>query len=313
MNRISGISVFSPATVSNLGCGFDILGFPIRGVGDTVKVALNDQKLIRIKKIQCEEPIPDDAETNVASYAISRMLKRLNSNQGFDIELYKDIIPGSGIGSSASSSAGAVVAANELLGKPFSVYELIDFAMEAEGMASGGKHADNVAPALMGGITIIRSYKPFEAISIEPPRDLWVVLLHPQMEIKTELSRRILPEQIPLKDAVVQWGNVAGLIAGFYTSDYDLIGRSMEDVIVTPYRSKLIPGYNNVKSAAMKNGALGFAISGSGPSVFAFCRGEDNALQVKEAIDICYQEENILFNIYVSQINKKGTFVIDNW
>ncbi|MFP4048070.1 MAG: homoserine kinase, partial [Bacteroidales bacterium] len=237
MNRISGISVFSPATVSNLGCGFDILGFPIRGVGDTVKVALNDQKLIRIKKIQCEKPIPGDVETNVASFAISRMLKRLNSNQGFDIELYKDIIPGSGIGSSASSSAGAVVAANELLGKPFSVYELIDFAMEAEGMASGGKHADNVAPALMGGITIIRSYKPFEAISIEPPRDLWVVLLHPQMEIKTELSRRILPEQIPLKDAVVQWGNVAGLIAGFYTSDYDLIGRSMEDVIITPYRS----------------------------------------------------------------------------
>lgn len=313
MNKFSGIRVFSPATVSNLGCGFDILGFPIEGVGDTIKVTLNDQRSIRINKIHCEKPIPDDVETNVASYAVNRMLQRLNSNQGFDIELYKDIIPGSGIGSSASSSAGAVVAANELLGKPFSVYELIDFAMEAEGMASGGKHADNVAPALMGGITLIRSYNPFDVIKIEPPKDLWVVLLHPQMEIKTELGRRILPKQIALKDAVVQWGNVAGLISGFYTSDYELIGRSMEDVIVTPYRLKLIPGYDKVKSAAIYNGALGFAISGSGPSVFAFCKGKNNALQVKKAIDQCYQEENIPFNIYLSQINKQGTFVIDSW
>ncbi|MFO8234982.1 MAG: homoserine kinase [Bacteroidales bacterium] len=313
MNNTKGIKVFAPATVSNLGSGFDILGFPIEGAGDVIKVEKNASSLIRINKIECAEPLPDDPENNVASYAMINMLKKLNSKQGFDIELYKDVIPGSGIGSSASSSAAAVVAVNELLGNPFSKNELIHFAMEAEAMASGGKHADNVAPALLGGISLIRSYNPFEVITIVPPQDLWVVVLHPQMEIKTELSRRILPDQIDIRKAITQWGNVAGLISGFYTSDYELIGRSLEDVVVEPYRSKLIPGYAATKAAALKNGALGCAISGSGPSVFAFCYGENNAQKARNSMRNVYQAENIPFKFYVSQINRQGTIILDRW
>jgi homoserine kinase len=309
MKETKGISVFSPATISNLGSGFDIIGFPIESAGDTVKVEKNDSSKLVITKVTGYKDVPTNPEKNVASFAIMKMLEELNINQGFNIEIHKGVMPGSGIGSSACSSTAAVVAVNELLGKPFSQHELIEWAMEGEGMASGGKHADNVAPAILGGVTVIRSYEPFDVIRIEPPEDLWSVLIHPQMEIKTELSRRILPKNILLKNAVKQWGNVAGLVAGFYTSDYELIGRSMEDFIVEPVRSELIPGFQKIKSAASAD-ALGCTISGSGPSVFALCKGEEKALKVKEAISNAYKNENIPYNMYHSKISNTGTVIL---
>jgi len=313
MENLSAIRVFSPATISNLGSGFDIIGFPIENVGDTLKVEKNNTSRVLITEITGYRDIPDDPEKNVASFAVMKMLEKINSKQGFNIEIHKEVMPGSGIGSSASSSTAAVVGVNELLGRPFSQHELVELAMDAEGMASGGKHADNVAPAILGGITVIRSYKPFDVIRIEPPEDLWCVLIHPQMEIKTELSRRILPDTVELKDAVTQWGNVAGLVAGFYTADYDLIGRSMEDVIVEPVRAELIPGYHKVKKAALENSALGCTISGSGPSVFALCKGEERALQVKKAMSYSYKDENINYNMYHSKISNKGTDILQTW
>jgi homoserine kinase len=311
MNTLKSIQVFAPATVSNLGSGFDIIGFPIENVGDTVQVTQNEKQVVRITNISGYKDIPIEASKNVASYALIKLLEKLGVNKGFDIAIEKAVKPGSGIGSSASSSVAAVYAVNELLGQPFTDNELIAFAMEGEGLASGGKHADNVAPALLGGITVLRSYNPLDVIRIEPPEQLRVVLLHPQIEIKTREARDILPKQIPLKDAVHQWGNVAGLISGLYSSDYEMIGRSMEDVIVEPRRSSLIPGYDQLKSTALEAGALGCTISGSGPSVFALTKGDKVAKQVENAMKDAYNAQEIPFNVYSSFISSQGAMIID--
>ena len=311
MNTTKSIQVFAPATVSNMGSGFDIIGFPIENVGDTVQVTQHEKQVVRITNISGYKDIPLEASKNVASYAVIKLLEKLGVNTGFDIAIEKAVKPGSGIGSSASSSVAAVYAVNELLGKPFTDNELIEFAMEGEGLASGGKHADNVAPALLGGITVLRSYNPLDVIRIEPPEHLRVILLHPQIEIKTKEARDILPRQIPLKDAIHQWGNVAGLISGLYASDYEMIGRSMEDVIIEPRRSSLIPGYDQLKSAAQKAGALGCTISGSGPSVFALAKGKQVALEVEKAMREAYKAQEVPFNVYSSSISSQGATIID--
>ena len=311
MNTTKSIQVFAPATVSNMGSGFDIIGFPIENVGDTVQVTQHEKQVVRITNISGYKDIPLEASKNVASYAVIKLLEKLGVNTGFDIAIEKAVKPGSGIGSSASSSVAAVYAVNELLGQPFTDNELIEFAMEGEGLASGGKHADNVAPALLGGITVLRSYNPLDVIRIEPPEHLRIILLHPQIEIKTKEARDILPRQIPLKDAIHQWGNVAGLISGLYASDYEMIGRSMEDVIIEPRRSSLIPGYDQLKSAAQKAGALGCTISGSGPSVFALAKGKQVALEVEKAMREAYKAQEVPFNVYSSSISSQGATIID--
>ncbi len=311
MNTLKSIRVFAPATVSNLGSGFDIIGFPVENVGDTVKVTRNTQQVVRITDISGYKEIPSEASKNVASFAVIKLLEKLGENTGFDIAIEKVVKPGSGIGSSASSSVAAVYAVNELLGQPFTDNELIELAMEGEGLASGGKHGDNVAPALLGGITVLRSYTPLDVIRIEPPEQLRVVLLHPQIEIKTKEARDILPKQIPLEAAIHQWGNVAGLVSGLYTADYEMIGKSMEDVIVEPRRSSLIPGYDQLKSAALTAGALGCTISGSGPAVFALARGDKAAGKVENAMKEAYNKHEIPFNVYSSSISLQGAMIID--
>lgn len=312
MRRKNSVNVFAPATISNMGSGFDIIGFPLENVGDTVQVSRNDQHSLRIGRLTGYTDLPLESDENVATFAVKQMLLRLGSGQGFDIDIHKEVKPGSGIGSSASSSVAAVFAVNELLDNPFTPYELIEFAMEGEMLASGDKHGDNVTPAMLGGITLIRSYHPFDVIRIAPPKDLYVVLLHPQIEVKTEMSRSILPEKVPLKQAIQQWGNVGGLIAGLYTSDYELIGRSMEDVVAEPVRSSLIPGYIDLKAAAMNKGALGFNISGSGPSVFAITKGRDDAQKIEEELRAVYRQENIDFNTYVSKVSSLGARVVES-
>lgn len=254
------------------------------------------------------QDLPMETTQNVAGVAGLALLEALGSDAGFDIKIDKRIKAGSGIGSSAASSAGAVWAINHLLGNPFTTKELIPFAMEGERLASGVAHADNVAPALLGGFSLVRSTDPLDVISLPSPSELYATVIHPQIEIKTADSRRILKSNLSLKDAITQWGNVGGLVAGLYREDYELIGRSLQDVVIEPVRSILIPGFNEIKAAALNAGALGGGISGSGPSVFALSKGKDKALKVADAIRLAYEPFGISFDIHISNINEKGVY-----
>ena len=309
MNK--NIKVFAPASVSNVGCGFDILGFAIDGIGDEMILSKNDSNKMHIKPIDGYENLPTEPTKNVAGVAIQSLLDDLGSNQGFDIEIIKNIKPGSGIGSSSASAAGAVVAVNELLGKPYTRKELVNFAMQGEVAASGDAHADNAAPTVLGGFCIVRAYDPLDVIQIESPKDLWCVVIHPQIEIKTKEARELLSPKVDLKKAIRQWGNVAGLISGLHQSDYNLIGRSLEDHIVEKQRKVLIPEFDNLKQAVMRAGALGCSISGSGPSVFALCEGEDKAKAVSSAMDKVFSKTTIPYFIYVSQVSNNGVRILE--
>ncbi|WP_372755687.1 homoserine kinase [Labilibaculum sp.] len=304
------VKVFAPGSVSNVGCGFDILGFAIDGVGDEMIIAKNDQKKIRIHPVKDYENLPTDPLKNVAGVAIQALLDDLGSNQGFDVEIIKNIKPGSGIGSSAASAAGAVVAVNELLNKPYSRLQLVDFAMKGEEVASGDVHADNVAPATLGGFCLIRGYDPLDVIHIKAPDELWCTVIHPQIEIKTKEAREILSPEVPLKTAIRQWGNVAGLMSGLYTSNYDLIGRSLEDRIVEPQRKVLIPDFDELKLSVMEAGALGCSISGSGPSVFALAKGRETADLIAAAMDTVYKRTGLDYKIYVSKVSEDGVRIL---
>lgn len=303
------IKIFAPATIANLSCGFDVLGCCLDAVGDEMIVRKNDLRVVRILKITGQD-LPLETEKNVAGAAILALLKSLESKQGFDVEIIKNIKPGSGIGSSAASAAGAVYAVNNLLGYPYTNNELIAFAMEGERLASGNAHADNVAPALLGGFSLVRSYVPLEIIALPTPPQLRAVILHPLIVINTKYSRSILKEEVNLRDAVSQWGNVGALVSSLYKEDYQLFGRCLEDKIVEPLRSKLIPYFDELKEEALENGALGFGISGSGPSVFAMCKGEAISTKVKTALDIFYKEKGIEFNLYDSKINPQGIKIL---
>jgi len=299
------IKIFCPATIANISCGFDVLGVALDSVGDEMIVRKVLEKGIRITKLTGQD-LPLETNKNVAGVAGIALLEASDYDGGFEIEIYKKIKAGSGIGSSAASSTGAVWAMNELLGKPFSKIDLVKFAMEGERLASGVAHADNVAPALFGGFTLVRSYDPLDVIPIPSPNELYATVIHPQIEVKTSDSRSVLRTKITLAQGIKQWGNVGGLVAGLFTSDYDLIGRSLVDHIVEPIRSILIPGFDDVKSEAIKAGALGSGISGSGPSIFAFSKGADTAQKVAESMKEVYQEIGIDFDVHVSRVNVEG-------
>ncbi|HCM78010.1 MAG TPA: homoserine kinase [Cytophagales bacterium] len=305
------IKVFSPATVSNVTCGFDVLGFALEKPGDIIVARENASKGAHINQIIGSQNIPIDPLENVATVAANALLKHLGSGAGIEFTLYKNIKPGSGIGSSASSATAAVFATNQLLGTPIkNSFDLLPFAMAGEQIASGAFHADNVAPALLGGFVIVRSNDPLDVIQLGTPPDLYAVVIHPDLQIKTAESRKLLPKQVPLKDVVTQTGNLAGLVAGVLQHDYNLIGRSMKDVIVEPARETTIPGFKELKKAALNAGALGAGISGSGPSVFALCKGATSAQKVLDSMKSAYQNTHIQFDIYLSAINKRGTIEI---
>jgi|TARA_R110002126_G_scaffold90199_1_gene215291 homoserine kinase len=299
------IKVFCPATVANVSCGFDVLGVALDSVGDEMVIRKVPQKGIKITKLTGQD-LPKETLNNVAGVAGNAFLLASDYDGGFEIEINKKIKPGSGIGSSAASSAGAVWAMNHLLGNPFSKTELVKFAMEGERLASDVAHADNVAPALFGGFTLVRSYSPLDIISIPAPTELYVTIIHPQIEIKTSDSRKILKTTISMETGIKQWGNVGGLVAGLFKEDYELIGRSLEDHIVEPIRSILIPGFDEVKKVSIEAGALGSGISGSGPSIFAFSKGNETALKVGNAMKSVYDKIGIAYEIHVSKINMEG-------
>ncbi|MFN3405755.1 MAG: homoserine kinase [Cytophagaceae bacterium] len=305
------IKVFAPATVANVACGFDVLGFAVESPGDEVILKKKSSPGIKISSITGDEGrLSKDAEKNTVGVSIQRFLNHIGSKQGIEISLNKKMPLGSGLGSSAASAVAGVFAVNQLLGLPMTQQELLPFAMEGERMACGSAHADNVAPSLLGGFVLIRSYDPLDVIKIPTPANLYCTIIHPQIEVQTKDARDILKKQILLKDAVIQWGNVAGLIAGLMMSDYELIGRSMHDVIVEPIRSILIPGFDDVKKSAIDAGALGCGISGSGPSIFALSKTKDNAQKVGQAMQKVFNSIDIGSEVYISKINNSGPQII---
>ena len=305
------IKIFCPATIANLSCGFDVLGLCLATAGDEMIIRKSEIKGVRITKIEGAN-LPMETENNVAGVAALAMLEEVETEFGFEIEIYKHIKAGSGIGSSAASSAGAVFGINELLGQPFTRKELVKFAMQGEKLASGNAHADNVAPALLGGFTLVRCSNPLDIIKIESPSELYATVVHPQIELKTSDARSILKQTISLKSAITQWGNVGGLVAGLYTQDYELIGRSLHDEIIEPIRSMLIPGFDLIKQTAYENGALGSGISGSGPSIFALSKGKENADKIASAMSAVYEEMNLPYEIHVSKVNDEGITIIQS-
>ena len=303
------IKIFSPATVANVACGYDVLGFCLDAVGDEMLIRKVDKKGIRITKIEGFE-LPFKTELNVAGVSALAMYETLQPDCGFEIEIYKNIKPGSGIGSSAASAVGSVFGMNALLGSPYNKTELTQFAMKGEALASKCEHADNLAPALFGGFTLVKSLSPLEILEIPSPDKLYATIIHPQIEVKTADSRAILPKEVKLQEAIVQWANFGSLIHSLHTNNYQLMKRSLHDAIIEPHRSKLIPFYKEVKQAALNAGALGTNISGSGPSIFSLCKGIETATLVSEAIEKVYLSTGIKFDIHISKINIEGIKVL---
>lgn len=304
------IKLFAPATVANVSCGFDVLGFCLDPIGDEMIIRKTDQPGVRITKIVGQD-LPLVTKKNVAGVAAEALLASLETPYGFEIEIYKNIKAGSGIGSSAASAAGAVFGINELLGRPYSRKELIQFAMKGEELASGVGHADNVSPALLGGFTLVRCNKEVDVIALPSPSELYATIIHPIIELRTADARSVLKKKIPLSKAIEQWGNLAALVSGLYTDDYSLISRSQVDVVIEPERSPLIPFFNDLKAAAVNAGALGSGISGSGPSIYALSKGEETAQKVRQQMEEVFLPMNIDFNTYVSKINAEGIKIIE--
>jgi len=310
------IKIFAPATIANISCGFDVLGCCLDTIGDEMIIRKSPEKGIKITKIVGMD-LPYKANNNVAGVAALALLDKLASNKeltnyqgGFEIEIYKNIKPGSGIGSSAASAAGAVFAINELLDKPFSKLELVEFARKGEELACGSPIADNVAPAIFGGFTLVRSTAPLEILQLPTLKDLYATIIHPQIEIKTADSRAVLPDKIPLKDGVKQWANVGAFVHALHTEDYELLSNSLKDYIVEPHRSKLIPEFDKIKKTALKEGALGCGISGSGPSIFTFSKGIQIAEIISDKLSLIFKNTHIESHHYVSKINTQGIKII---
>ncbi len=310
------IKIFAPATIANISCGFDVLGCCLDTIGDEMIIRKSPKKGIKITKIVGMD-LPYEANNNVAGVAALALLDKLASNKeltnyqgGFEIEIYKNIKPGSGIGSSAASAAGAVFAINELLDKPFSKLELVEFARKGEELACGSPIADNVAPAIFGGFTLVRSTAPLEILQLPTLKDLYATIIHPQIEIKTADSRAVLPDKIPLKDGVKQWANVGAFVHALHTEDYELLSNSLKDYIVEPHRSKLIPEFDKIKKTALKEGALGCGISGSGPSIFTFSKGIQIADIISDKLSLIFKNTHIESHHYVSKINTQGIKII---
>ncbi|MDX5338973.1 MAG: homoserine kinase [Cyclobacteriaceae bacterium] len=303
---------FAPATVANVSCGFDILGFAIDAMGDIVEIKEKQTPGLVVKSIEGDEGrLPYEVEKNTCAVAIQAMMDELGMEVGMEIYLKKGLPLGSGMGSSAASAVAALMAANHLMGEPFEKKDLLPFSIAAEKAACGAGHADNVAPSLLGGFVLIRDYHPLDVIKLPVPEDLYCTLLHPHFELRTADSRSVLRDHVSLKHATIQSGNVAGLIAGLFQGDYELIGRSLRDVIAEPYRATLIPGFYEVKEAVKSAGALGMGISGSGPTLFALSKGPESVKAISQAAQQVYESIGLGVDTYFSAINTQGAFVLE--
>lgn len=307
------VRVFAPASIGNVSCGFDVLGLAVQAPGDEVFITLNDSQNVTIKSIEGGDGrIPVEPRENTASVAVIEYLKSINSNQGAEITLYKNLPLGSGMGSSAASAVAAVAAINHLMGEPLKREQLLPFVMEAERVACGSAHPDNAAPSLLGGLILVRENNPLDIVRIPTPKELMCVLVHPHIEVRTRDARQVLKPTISLKDGITQWANTAALVAGMMKDDYELIGRSLVDVVAEPMRSVLIPGFDRIKKEALHNGALGCGISGSGPTIFCLCKGIENARRAGKTIEQEFNSMNLANEVYVSEVNQEGARIIES-
>ena len=300
------IQVFAPASIANVSCGFDVFGFAIEELGDFVDARFNNEGKIIIESIEGAEGLPLEPELNVTAIAAQALLDEVGEKRGITFNIRKTVIPGSGLGSSASGAVAGAFAANELAGKPFSKQELVRFAGVGEQVASNQLHHDNVAPSMLGGFSVVRSNEPLDVLSIDYPEDIRVVVAHPQIEVKTKQAKRMLGRTMSISNAVIQFGNVAGLVLGMTSKNYDLIGRSMVDMLAEPVRSRLIPLYDEAKQISLEAGAIGTNIAGSGPAIFSFCKGDKSAKAVLEAFKKVYAKSSLSVNYFTSKINPEG-------
>ena len=308
---MKAVTIFAPATVANVGCGFDVMGFAFEGIGDIVRMRLLEGedaiKYINLSGVD----LPEDIEMNIMTPAIRAIREASGVNRAVEVKILQKIIPGSGIGSSAAAVSAAVYGYNALIGFPFNDEELINFALEGETLASGAKHADNVAPCLMGGVVLIRDYNPLDLVSIEVVDGrFYVAVVHPHFVVRTKEARQLLKPQMELPLAIRQWANVGAMVAGMLQGDADLVGRSLVDNVAEQARKGFIPDYDLLKTNIIGAGAMGANISGSGPSVFALCKTLDDAKRVNKIMDEHFTSRGIECDIYASPISKKGCVVL---
>ncbi|HXI00599.1 MAG TPA: homoserine kinase [Sphingobacteriaceae bacterium] len=309
----TSIKVFAPATVANVVCGYDILGFAVNAPGDEVVMRTSETPGIQITKITGDDGrLPLDPEKNTVSVSVKHYLEAIDRPDfGVEIELHKKMPIGSGLGSSSASTVAGLFAVNKLLDNQLSDEELLPFAMKGEELACGHGHADNVAPALLGGFILIRSYSPLDIIKLPYPKNLYCAIVFPDVVVPTRDARQLIRSKVLLKDAVTQWGNIAGLVSGLFMNDLSLIGRSMQDILVEPVRAILIPDFYKLREIALEHGALSFGISGSGPSVFSFAGDEQTAHKITQVLQSHLASLNIASKSYVSAINAEGPKILD--
>ena len=306
-----GIKVFAPASVANVACGYDILGFALEKPGDEIVARFVDTPGLRITKITgAKGKLPYEVEKNTAGFAAQRLLEHMGeSGRGIEFDIHKKMPFGSGLGSSAASAVAGVMAINELYGCPLTKREILHFAVLGEQVADGAYHADNVAPSLLGGMILIRNNAELDVHRIPVPKGIYATVVYPHVKILTRDSRNILSDTVSLKQSIEQNGNIAGLIVGMYNSNLDLISRSLQDVIIEPQRAKLIPGFYKVKEAAMNAGVLGCSISGAGPSIFALSANSLIAERAGEAMQKVFTDQKIESELFISPINQEGAIL----
>ena len=299
------VRVFAPASIANMGCGFDVIGLALDEVGDILEITQSEGDGLSITN-KSGVPLPENIEENVITPVVRSFLKKIGQKAQIDVTICEKIYPGSGIGSSAASSAAAAYGMNELFGCPLSEEEVVICAMEGENLASGGYHADNAAPAVMGGIVLIRGYEPLDLVQLPIPGNFYCAVVHPHLSVSTKEAREILPKEVPMHNAVSQWGNVGGLVAGLYSGNIPLVGRAMQDLVAEPYRKQFIPDFDLLREAVLSCGALAFNISGSGPSVFALCDHKGGAQAAGKVMREHFSKNNIGCEVYVVKVSNKG-------
>jgi len=304
-------SAFAPASVGNVAIGFDILGFSVGAIGDRATVRTIREPEVRVKAIRgVVADLPMEAAKNTAGRALQAMREALALPFGLELELDKGIPLASGLGGSAASAVAAVVAANAVLPQPCSKLELLKFAMQGEAVASGSLHVDNIAPSLYGGLVLTVGIDQPRVKQIPVPAVVRAVIVHPHMFLSTRQARAILKGSVEMKDFVWQTANLAGFISGCYTDDIDMLRESFEDVVIEPQRAALIPGFGEVRRAAISAGALGCSISGAGPTMFAWCL-ESHALAVREAMVVEFSHHGLASDHWTTPIEALGARVID--
>lgn len=309
--RKPGIKVFAPASVSNVAVGFDILGFALDAPGDEIIVREGTQPGLVITDIKgAKGKLPFDVMKNTAGYAAYKLLEYLKeTDRPIEMEIHKKMPVGSGLGSSAASAAGGVFAVSEFLKTGLTKQELLPFAVAAEKMADGTYHADNAAPSLLGGMILIRDNDTLDFKKLPVPKGLYATVIQPDMQILTRDSRSILKEEVNFQAVIRQSGNLAAFVSAMYTSDYGLMSRSLQDLLVEPQRAHLIPHFYTLKEEAIRLGALGFSISGAGPSMFAMCDNSGVAEEIAKTATTIYNRHKIQTTTYISGINHEGTLL----